>query len=124
MDPNEWKKWDKKKIYKEKSWGIVTQPKNGCWGSLLGGFGQHIPSDLVTTYKKQQAKACWKCCKTHQSCQKIYVFTQKFFTYKNLKMKSLYLTYLWVLETETQMEMDAANKMEQEKARSVRRFQG
>jgi hypothetical protein len=61
--------------------------KEWMLGSLLGGFGQHIPLDLSITCKKQQAKACWKCCKTHQTCQKISVFTHKFFTYKNLKVK-------------------------------------
>jgi hypothetical protein len=54
--------------------------KRGSWGSLLGRFGQRFPLDLVRTCKKQQAKACWKCCKTHTKCQKNYVFTQKFFT--------------------------------------------
>ena len=39
-------------------------------------------------------------------------------------MKSLYLTYLWVLETEIQMEMDAANKMEQEKQGVWEGFKG
>jgi hypothetical protein len=39
-------------------------------------------------------------------------------------MKIYILTYLRGLEAENQMEMDAANKMEQEKAKSVRRFQG
>jgi hypothetical protein len=54
--------------------------KRGSWGSLLSRFEQRFPLDLVRTCKKQQAKACWKCCKTHPNCQKISVFTQKFFT--------------------------------------------
>jgi hypothetical protein len=42
--------------------------KNGSWGSLVDGFGQRFPLFLVRTCKKQQAKACWKCCKTHTKC--------------------------------------------------------
>jgi hypothetical protein len=37
--------------------------------------------------QKTASKACWKCCKTHPKCQKISVFTQKFFSYKNLQIK-------------------------------------
>ena len=55
--------------------------------------------------------------------KKFCFYTEIFYIQKS-ENESLYLTYLWVLETEIQMEMDAANKMEQEKAKSVRRFQG
>jgi hypothetical protein len=78
----------KNEIYKEKSLSESYPTKKGCLGSLLSSFEQHLPLDLVITCKKQQAKACWKCCKTNPNCQKISVFTHKFFTYKNLKMKS------------------------------------
>ena len=55
---------------------------------------------------------------------KIFCFYTEIFYIQKSENESLILTYLWVLETENQMEMDAANKMEQEKARSVRRVQG
>jgi hypothetical protein len=68
--------------------------KEWMLGSLLGGFGQHIPLDMSLTCKKQQTKACWKCCKTHQTCQKNFCFCIEIFTYKNQKYKFDILTYL------------------------------
>ena len=55
---------------------------------------------------------------------KNFCFYTEIFYIQKSESENLYLTYLWVLEIENQIEMDAANKMEQEKARSVRRFQG
>jgi hypothetical protein len=53
--------------------------KGGSWGSLLDRFGQRFSLLLVRTCKKQQAKACWKCCKTHPKCKFFFVFTQFFY---------------------------------------------
>jgi hypothetical protein len=55
----------------------VTQTKQGCLGSLLGVVEQHIPSDLSLSCKKQQAKACWKCCKkTKKGYRNFCVYTE------------------------------------------------
>jgi hypothetical protein len=53
--------------------------KKGSWGSLVDGFGQRFPLLLVRTCRKQQAKACWKCCKTHTKCQKKFLFLHRKF---------------------------------------------
>ena len=54
---------------------------------------------------------------------KKFLFLHKFFYIKILNKKLIFLTYLWVLETEIQMEMMQQIKWNK-KARSVRRFQG
>ena len=44
--------------------------------------------------KKQQAKACWKCCKTHTKCPKIFCFYTEKFLHKKSANKSLYFNDL------------------------------
>jgi hypothetical protein len=40
-------------------------PNQGSsWGSLEKKIWQRFPLSLVRICKNQQAKACWKCCKT------------------------------------------------------------
>jgi hypothetical protein len=41
--------------------------QGGSWGCLEKEFWQRFPLSLVRICKNQQAKACWKCCKT-QKC--------------------------------------------------------
>ena len=48
--------------------------KNGCWGSLLSGFEQHLPLDLVITCKKQQAKLAGNAAKHTQNVTKNFCF--------------------------------------------------
>ena len=57
-------------------------------------------------------------------CQKKFCFYTEIFYIQKSENESLYLTYLWVLETEIQMEMDAAIKMEQEKQEVWEWFKG
>jgi len=93
-------------IYKEKSWGIVTQPKGFLGEVFLNDLSSVSPSFLVCTCKKQQAKACWKCCKTHPKCYKKFLFLHRNFTCENLNWKIYVLTYLReVLATEKWNEM-------------------
>ena len=77
-------------IYKEKSWGIVTQPKGFLGEVFLNDLSSVSPSFLVCTCKKQQAKACWKCCKTHPKCYKKFLFLHKNFICKKSELKNLY----------------------------------
>jgi hypothetical protein len=41
-----------------------------------------LPLDLARTCKKQQAVACWKCCKTHNNVKKISIFYTEIFLHK------------------------------------------
>jgi hypothetical protein len=66
----------------EERLGDSYPTKRGSWGSLLDRFGQRFPLYLVRTCKKQQAKACWKCCKTHTKCQKNFCFYTESFLHK------------------------------------------
>jgi hypothetical protein len=57
----------------------VTQPSRSVLGSLLGVCGQHVPSNLSLTCKKQQAKACWKCCKNTKYVTENFCFLHRNF---------------------------------------------
>ena len=80
-------------IYKEKSWGIVTQPKGFLGEVFLNDLSCVSPSFLVCTCKKQQAKTCWKCCKTHPKCYKNFCFYIEIL-YLTLPMKTSQGTWL------------------------------
>jgi hypothetical protein len=61
--------------------------QGGSWGCLEEEFWQRFPLFLVRTCKNQQAKACWKCCKTHTKLRKIYVFYAEIFHMKSPSKK-------------------------------------
>jgi hypothetical protein len=52
-------------------------------GSLLSDFGQHIPLDLVTTCKKQQAKAAGNAAK-HTKLVKKFMFLHRNFLHTKI----------------------------------------
>jgi hypothetical protein len=52
-----------------KSRRVVWKPPRCCM--------QLVPSKYVAALQKQQAKACWKCCKTPIFVTEISVYTQK-----------------------------------------------
>jgi hypothetical protein len=54
---------------------------------------QLVPSDLSLSCKKQQAKACWKCCKNTKKVTEISVYTQKFPANK-YDIENIFLTFL------------------------------
>jgi hypothetical protein len=48
-------------------------------GSLLGVVCSLIPSKYDAALQNQQAKACWKCCKTPRKVTEIFcVYTENF----------------------------------------------
>jgi hypothetical protein len=61
--------------------------KKGLLGSLLDVFGAAFPLFLVCTCKKQQAKACWKCCKTHKYVTENFCFYTEIFYIQKSEMK-------------------------------------
>jgi uncharacterized protein YhbP (UPF0306 family) len=54
---------------------------------------QHVPSKYIAVLQKQQAKACWKCCKTPKKVTEISVYTQKFPANK-YSIENVFVTFL------------------------------
>jgi len=48
----------------------------------------------VRTWKKQQAKACWKCCKTTKNTQKFLLRNKINFTHKNQQINEVFFSLL------------------------------
>jgi hypothetical protein len=78
------------------------------WEVFLMILSSVSPSFLVCTCKKQQAKACWKCCKTHPICYRKFLFLHRNFICKKSELK-IYVFDLSkrVLATEKCNEMTA-----------------
>jgi hypothetical protein len=64
----------------------------------------------VNNLQKSASKACWKCCKTHLTCQKISVFYTEIFSIQKSENENLFLTFQRMLKAEIVMEMNAASK--------------
>jgi hypothetical protein len=56
----------------------VTQTKEELFGKPPRCCMQLVPSKYIAVLQKQQAKACWKCCKNTKKVTEISVYTQKF----------------------------------------------
>jgi hypothetical protein len=67
------------KEMRERRGEMLPKPKKSKFGSLLGVMMQHVPLEYVAVLQKQQAKACWKCCKnTNKSYRNFCVYTENF----------------------------------------------
>jgi hypothetical protein len=63
--------------------GIVTQPREAFLVCFMTKFEQHFPLYWRESAKKQQAIACWKCCKTHKNVKENLCFYIEIFCIKN-----------------------------------------
>jgi hypothetical protein len=70
-------------------------------------FGQHVPSNLSLTCKKQQAKACWKCCKNTKYVTENFCFYTEISSKQIRNIKLIFDLSKTVNQAEKYMEMDA-----------------
>jgi hypothetical protein len=65
---------------------------------------QLVPSEYVAVLQKQQAKACWKCCKTPRKVTEIFCVYTENFQQTNMIEKDIFDLSKAKISAENQME--------------------